>query len=188
MQEERDLPGTQHTTSLCTFYHNAFHEAKTKKKKDFQPLTAKRQGSATSKPPMGFRNIATYLTCTMSVVRLPACRWKRTLQPLSEPGFVCGRVRNSEADRVPKSRGQVSSRWVAQPCTACLLDSSQPTACGMSEGNAVMRASASDRLLSMTDTAHQQRGKITQGVDHGPMLRCVTRSPASDLLVDLIRR
>jgi hypothetical protein len=44
---------------------------------------------------------------------------------LSEPGFVCGRVRNSEADRVPKSRGQVSSRWVAQPCTACLLDSAQ---------------------------------------------------------------
>jgi hypothetical protein len=81
MQEERDLPGTQHTTSLCTFYRNAFHEAKTKKKKDFQPLTAKGQGSPTSKPPMGSRNIATYLTCTMSVVRLPACRWKRTLQP-----------------------------------------------------------------------------------------------------------
>lgn len=55
----------------------------------------------------------------------------------------------------------------------------------MSEENAVMRASTSGRLLSMTDTAHQQRGEITQGVDHGPMLRFVlrVRQPAICLLI-----
>lgn len=53
-----------------TPYCNAFHEAKNEK--DFQPLTARGQGSATSKPPMGSRNIATYFACTMSVVRLRA--------------------------------------------------------------------------------------------------------------------
>lgn len=123
MQEEKDLQGhsIQPLYVPSTQYCNAFHEAKNEK--DFQPLTARGQGSATSKPPMGSRNIATYFACTMSVVRWPAYRRKRALQPFPEPGFVCGRVRNSEADRVPEAEARWAPVGSLNLAPACLLDS-----------------------------------------------------------------
>jgi hypothetical protein len=88
------------------------------------------QGSATSKPPLGSRNIANYFTCIMSALRMPACRCEgnRTLQPLPEPGLVC----ESEADRVPKAEARSAPVGLAQPCTPAYPLTT--TACGMSEG------------------------------------------------------
>jgi hypothetical protein len=137
------------------------------------------QGSATSKPPLGSRNIANYFTCIIGCLHADR---RETLQPLPEPGFVCVRARKSEADRVPKAETRsapVGSLNLAPTGHTihhdCLRDVRR---------SAVMRTSTSDRLLSMTDDCSPAERQDTQGVDHGPMLpSCVTRSPASDYLL-----
>jgi hypothetical protein len=118
-------------------YRSAFHEAETKKKKRLSTSDSTGQGSATSKPPLGSRNIANYFTCIMSAaVRMPAyrCEENRFLSLFPSQGLFVDRVRESEADRVPKAEARsapVGSLNLAHLPTYLPLTT---TACGMSEG------------------------------------------------------
>ena len=124
MQEERDLPGTQHTTSLCTFYSALQRIPRSEKRKRLSTSYSKRTGICHQQATDGLPKHS-HLLCMHDVRGSAACiSMKENPSSLfPSQGLFVGECANSEADRVPKAEARSAPVGSLNLAPACLLDS-----------------------------------------------------------------
>lgn len=158
-------------------YRMAFH-GEGRRKKDFQPLTARVQGSSYPVSHAGLRNTANDHTC---IALSPRCPWIACLHldpenpPASSRTGVCVKNCANSAQIEYHKQRPGRDRMAAQ------LNHASPSHSplyGMSEG---LPSCVSPPLAIML-FASKEEGKIRRGLSAAPCSEfvCVTRSPASD--------